>query len=281
MGIFNIFGRGKKDNINTVDHHPEIVVSEIDNGSHGDNIGGLLGFNSLNSDTGKEFINEYVAITMMKEAELRTSNYELRSISLLAPESKLDNLRLRVLSDNKNVLSVYPYLKTKYKIPFSSKEIIEWKHMNNCEAEIKGGGRNTFGFDFFATDYAINKIKYLQNKKFELNVSAIALVIDESKIDTNTEVKFSEDFVSYIPSSNLPRQTYYDFIGKVIDYTEVKLNNFNQGYIAKVKLINDDSDPNFFTIDMFINKENMKISTLKKDMKITGLLWFQGEIANK
>jgi len=153
--------------------------------------------------------------------------------------------------------------------------------MNKCEAEIIGGGRNTFGFDFFPTDYAVNRSRYLLNKAFQLNVSAIAFVVDKSDTPQSTEVKFSEDFVTYMPTSHLPRQTYYDFIAKVVDFKKVKLNYLNEGYLAKVKLINDDSDPDFFTIDMFMNKENMRIPTLEKGMKISGMLWFQGEIAKE
>jgi hypothetical protein len=83
-----------------------------------------------------------------------------------------------------------------------------------------------------------------------------------------------------MPSSQLPRQTYYDFIGKVIDFEAVQINPLNQaGYIAKVRLVNDDSDPNFFTVDVFMNKDNMRIPSLEKGMKISGLLWFQRELA--
>ena len=272
MGLFNIFSKNNQE-----DHtpHPEIKMSEIDNGSHGDNMGGLIGFNSLNNEKGRNFINELMAKSMIEKSELSTKSYELKSTTI----SNNPNLKLRVLTDTKSILSAFPYLKTNYKLPYSIKEIIEWKHMNKCEAEIKGGGRNTFGFDFFPTDYAINKTKYIENKEIQLHVSAIAFVVDKSVINQNTEVKFSEDFVSYMPSSNFPRQTYYDFIAKVIDFNEVILDNQNQGYIAKVKLINNDSDPNFFTVDMFMNKENMRIQTIEKGMKISGLLWFQGEIA--
>ena len=272
MGLFDLF---KKNNKEEDIAHPEIKMSEIDNGSHGDNIGGLIGFNSLNEDKSRNFINEILARSMSEKSELATKSYELKSISI----SNNPNLNLRVLTDKKNVLSAFPYLKTNYKLPYSTKEIIEWKHMNKCEAEIKGGGRNTFGFDFFPTDYAINKSKYIQNKEFKLHISAIAFVVDKSELNHDTEVKFSDDFVSYMPSSNLPRQTYYDFIGMVLDFDEVILDNNDQGYIAKVKLINEDSDPNFFTVEMFMNKENMRISILEKGMKISGLLWFQGEMA--
>lgn len=166
-------------------------------------------------------------------------------------------------------------------IPYATKEIVEWKHMNNSEAEIKGGGRKTFGFDFFPTDYASNRSVYLQNKEIQIHVSAIALDVDKSNVDQNTELKFSEDFIGYMPSSSLPRQTYYDFIGKIEGFEEIKLDNHTQGYIAKVKLINNDSDPNYFTVDIFMNKENMKIQTLEIGMKIAGLIWFQGELVKE
>ncbi len=273
MGFFNLFNKSKKVENTT---HQDIKMSETDNGSHGDNIGGLIGFNSLNSENGRNFINEILVKSVNEKPELSTKSHELKSISI----ANNPNLKLRVLTDTKNVLSAFPYLRTTYVMPYKTKEIIEWKHMKKCEAEIKGGGRNTFGFDFFPTDYAINKSKYTANNEIQLHVSAIAFVVDKSEFNQDTEVKFSEDFVSYLPSSNLPRQTYYDFIGKVIDFEEIKLDNNAQGYIAKVKLINEDTDPDFFTVDMFMNKENMRISALERGLKITGLLWFQGEIAS-
>lgn len=273
MGFLNLFNKSKKV-ANTT--HQDIKMSETDNGSHGDNIGGLIGFNSLNSENGRNFINEILVKSVNEKPELSTKSHELKSISI----ANIPNLKLRVLTDTKSVLSAFPYLRTTYVMPYKTKEIIEWKHMKKCEAEIKGGGRNTFGFDFFPTDYAINKSKYTANNEIQLHVSAIAFVVDKSELNQDTEVKFSEDFVSYLPSSNLPRQTYYDFIGKVIDFEEINLANSAQGYIAKVKLINEDTDPDFFTMDMFMNKENMRISALEKGMKITGLLWFQGEIAS-
>ncbi len=273
MGFFNLFNRSKKVENTT---HQDIKMSETDNGSHGDNIGGLIGFNSLNSEHGRNFINEILVKSVNEKPDLSTNSHELKSISI----ANNPNLKLRVLTDTKIVLSAFPYLRTTYVLPYKTKEIIEWKDMKKCEAEIKGGGRNTFGFDFFPTDYAINKSKYTANNEIQLHVSAIAFVVDKSELNQDTEVKFSEDFVSYLPSSNLPRQTYYDFIGKVIDFEEIKFDNNAQGYIAKVKLINEDSDPDFFTVDMFMNKENMRISALERGLKITGLLWFQGEIAS-
>ena len=44
-------------------------------------------------------------------------------------------------------------------------------------------------------------------------------------------------------------------------------------------LMSFDENPDFFTVDMFINKENMRIDKLENGMRITGALWLQGEIA--
>ncbi|MFK7969163.1 MAG: hypothetical protein AB8F95_02295, partial [Bacteroidia bacterium] len=87
-----------------------------------------------------------------------------------------------------------------------------------------------------------------------------------------------EDFAAYMPNQDIPQPTYYDFIGVLIDFKAVNITDTNVGYLTKVKLINDDADPDFFTVDMFINKENVRIENLEKGMKITGVLWLQGEI---
>ncbi len=272
MGLFDLFNKGKKENLQP---HADITLSHTDKGSHGDNIGGLIGFNNLESETGPKFINEHMALATTKTADLSLDNYKIVSSDLT------DNpqLKLRVLLHKNSAISAYPYLKTSFKLPFATKEIIEWRHMKNAEAEIKGGGRDTFGLDFFPTDYAVNRSKYIQQKNINVNLSSVALVVDEHKVDPNSEVPYSEDFVAYLPSSSLPRVTYYDFIGKVINFSPVTLTGLGQGYIAKVKLINHDTDPNFLTVDMYMHQENMRIPELSIGLKISGLLWFQGELA--
>jgi hypothetical protein len=81
-----------------------------------------------------------------------------------------------------------------------------------------------------------------------------------------------------MPSKDIPRPTYYDFIGTLNDFQKCKLTDDNSGYVLNIKLINQEDQPDFFTVDMFINRENMRISELKKGMKVAGALWFQGEI---
>jgi hypothetical protein len=195
-----------------------------------------------------------------------------------------NNIKIRTITKNGNlsngaILSAYPYLKTKFELPFETKKIIEWSHIAKLEAEIQGGGRNTFGLSFFATDYAVNRQKYKTDKNLNVKISAIALVLDKSDLSEINGTPVSSDFSTYMPSKDIPRPTYFDFTGVLNNYSECKLNNENYGYVINVKLINQENDPNFFTIDMFINKENMRFTDLKEGMKVAGAFWLQGEIA--
>lgn len=277
MGIFDFFK--KKDKHEEVpsqnQQNTSIEIVSIDNGSHGDNWGGAIGFEFLNSENGGKLINHYMAASSIQEPTFTKNGVGIHQLFFQANRP----FGIRTLNSGENVLSAYPYLQTSYTLPFTTKQIVEWSHIGNLEAEIKGGGRDTFGFGFFATDYAINRDQYLSNQNLEINVSAVGLVLDKSNITEIGGQKVSDDFASYMPNHDIPRPTYYDFIGVLIDFQPVSISESNEGFIIKVKLINEPSDPDFFTVDMFINKENMRIEQLEKGMKITGALWFQGEIA--
>lgn len=272
MSFFNFFKKNKPKEIKV---NPDITVTDIDEGSHGDNIGALIGFETLNDHKGQQYVNQRIQDSITVATVDSYDKYEIRDVSI----SDHPSLYIRTLHHKKTLISAFPYLKTTYHIPFETKEIIQWNHMQNAEAEIRGGGRDTFGLSLFPTDFATKKETYLQRKNVDLHMSAFALVLDKSDLTQSGEVKFAEDFVSYMPSNSLPRQTYFDFIGKVIDCQEVTLDNIGLGYVAKVRLINDDDNPDFFTIDMFINKANMRISEISEGMKVSGLMWLQGEIA--
>lgn len=255
-----------------------IEIISIDNGSHGDNFGGLIGFGFLNSENGGNLINEYMAFSSIQKPFLKKEDFGIHQAIFQEEKGINKRLGIRTLKSGENILSAYPYLQTNYTVPFTTKQIFEWSHIGNLEAEIKGGGRDTFGFGFFATDYAVNKNKYKSNKNLNIKVSAIGLVLDKSDVTEIGGQKVSEDFAAYMPNQDIPRPTYYDFIGVLVDFKPVSITEENGGYIVKVKLINDESNPDFFTVDMFINKGNMRIKSIEKGMKITGALWFQGEI---
>jgi hypothetical protein len=82
--------------------------------------------------------------------------------------------------------------------------------------------------------------------------------------------------VGYIPNKNLKDFGCFDFIGKIIDFTEVEFfeKNPQRGYIITTSLIND-----LFLIDIFVNKTSMRFQQLERGMTITGLIAMQGEIS--
>ena len=65
MGLFDFFKKKDKSKekqpiqkTTKIEEEP-IKMSPIDNGSHGDNFGGLIGFHFLNTDNGGQFVNEF------------------------------------------------------------------------------------------------------------------------------------------------------------------------------------------------------------------------------
>lgn len=300
MGIFDFFKKKEKnnnsnekndsgdlkldspnDNPNQVsENESEIEIILDDQGSHGDNFGGLIGFNFLSQPNGSQLLNQMVVLSSMQEPIFKNNNLIVSEVDFKETDGDSELLKIRAIKSKDRVISAFPYLKTTYILPFETKQIIEWSHVSKLEAEITGGGRDTFGLGFFATDYAINRNVYRSNKKLNIHISAFGLVLDKSDLTQIGDNKVSPDFATYMPNNDIPSPTYYDFIGTLNSFKECKLTKDVKGYIINVKLINQEDQPDFFTIDMFINSENMRITNLKEGMKVSGMLWLQGEIAS-
>lgn len=177
---------------------------------------------------------------------------------------------------------IIPEVTTDYTLDFETRSIREWENALNLQAIVAGPARETFGVWFFATDYAENKNTYMTQPHLKVNISGIVFILD---IHTNTDLpdgtKMSEDFTTYAPSQDLPNYACFDFIGQVVDFKETELleDRSVKGYILKLKLITNEENEDFFTIDAFVNKENMRMETLTKGMKVTGALQLQGKIA--
>ncbi|RZJ65257.1 MAG: hypothetical protein EOO50_14620 [Flavobacterium sp.] len=269
----------KQDDAIVNPRNPEIEIISTNEGKHGDHFGALFGFEFMASDSGAKLVNQLMAAAISTEAVKQSefaSFHEARFDEIFNTSKKLS---LRTVSTSENLISAYPRLETSFVVPFATKQIREWSHAKNLEAEIYGGGRDTFGFGFFATDYALNKKTYQTQKQLDIRVWALAFVIDKSDVTEINGASLSADFSTYMPNSDFPGVSHYDFIGVLLEYSEVAVFGENSGYILRVKLINDAQNEDFFTLDIFVNKQNMRISNLEKGMKLTGCLWFEGEIA--
>lgn len=261
-----------------------IEQKSVNDMGHVDNFGGLFGYKTLQSNIKdtviNHIINNAVAANPLHENPIfKVCESDFNSLGGNSTKIKIRVIYvIRAAAGKDFVLDVFPYLQTQRIIPFKTKKINEWQEFSKMEAEIEGGGRDTFGFGFFATDYAYNKKSYLSENSINVKISAIALVINKSDTTEINGTQLSPDFATYMPNKDFSGKSYNDFIGVLMDFEKVTLTQSLHGYILTLKLINHEVE-DFFIVDTFVNEENMKISELNAGMKLTGCIWLQGEIA--
>lgn len=196
-------------------------------------------------------------------------------------KTEFEDVRFKTIVTDE-LSTIIPEVKTDYTLDFETRSIREWENALNLQAIVAGPARDTFGVWFFATDYAENRNIYMTQPHQKVNISGIVLILD---VHTNTDLpdgtKMSEDFTTYAPSQDLPNYACFDFIGQVVDFKETELleDGSVKGYILKLKLITNEENEDFFTIDAFVNKENMRFEAPTRGMKVTGALQLQGKIA--
>lgn len=244
-----------------------IKINKVDHGSHGDHWSAFFWFENLEIDVNilMDRINHALED---KKSEKINNQYSL-------VKESLENIEIKIILNFQEMASCFPVLNSNNKIPFFNTAVNERAHVDNIEAQIIGSWRNTFGLNFFATDYLENKKVYHQTQNLEVNLSGFAYVIQESQKMWDN---ISEDFVWYIPSQQTRDKSVYDFIGTVIDFKEYSFENI-EGFIIKTKLINQHEMEDFFVLDIFVNKQNLRLEKLEKNMKISWCFWLQGNIA--
>ncbi|WP_347216047.1 hypothetical protein [Chryseobacterium sp.] len=235
--------------------------------------GGIFGFQSFQTqEKFSKYLMETTALCKVGEisAEEKSRYTEFKDVEFKT-----------ILSDDLN--TIFPEVKTEFSLNFEPKEIREWENVYDKEAVIGGLGRETFSLWFFATDYVENRNKYLTQKQLNVNVSGIVFVLDlHQSFDLPDGTKTDDEFTAYKPSQDLPDYGCIDFIGKVLDIkeTEVLEDGSVKGFILKLRLITNTEVENFFTIDAFVSKENMRFETLTIGMQVAGAMQLQGKIAD-
>lgn len=261
----------------TVENEVGIKIISSNTGNMHNTWSGIFGYPSNSDEKGQQRIMEYFALALTKEAVFSNANMKI---------SQLDysDVILKAISIDDNPKSFLPIVKTTYTLDIETINIIEWENVSNLEAIITGSGRDTFGLSYFATDYAEHSEKYKSQKKLNINLSGIALVLDVSTMDTEVgDMKLSENFTTYMPNKDLKGFACYDIIGELENFREIKLmeeEDSMNGYILKIRLITNDEIKDFFTIDVYAHPENIRFSDLKIGMKLSGLVQFQGCISD-
>ncbi|EDP98443.1 hypothetical protein KAOT1_14537 [Kordia algicida OT-1] len=262
----------------TVENEFGVTIKTVNNGSVGDFWGGMFGF---------EFFREMSRGELFEHMTLAETKYAPIAVvdDVKVHELNFNKLSLRTVSSSDDVITSFPTVKTKQAITVSLKQIDQWEHSNDLEAIVYGGGRNTFAIRFYATDYAFNREKYLSNTTVNVKLSAILYVLDKHKEKDNKvtdDLSMSAEFCMYMPSQESAEFGCFDFIGKLEHMEEANYldNDEHSGYILRIKLINNEEIEDFFTIDMFVNKKNMRFTDLKIGMKLTGMFQLFGELVN-
>lgn len=233
--------------------------------------GGIFGFQNFQT---QEKFAQYLMETMT-----------LCRVDDIATEEKAKYTEFRgvrfktITSEDFN--GIYPEVKTDFSLDFETKEIREWENVENKEAVVGGIGKDTFGLWFFPTDYAENRTQYQTQNKLNINISGIIFVLDlHQSFDLPDGTKTDEEFTAYKPSQDLPDYGCIDFIGKVLEIkeTEVLPDGSVKGFILKLRLITNPEAENFFTVDAFVSKDNMRFAALSVGMQVAGAMQLQGKI---
>ncbi|MGH1384198.1 hypothetical protein [Kordia sp.] len=263
----------------TVENEHGIIIKTVNNGHVGDFWSGIFGFEYFQTMS-PDFLYQYMALAQTKNPPIqKVDTVEVYQLDF-------DRLALRVICEEQRLVSAFPRIETHTKIDVALKQIDEWEHVQNLEAIVHGGGRDTFAIRFYATDYAFNREKYLSNTKVNMKLSGIIYVLDKHTEDSNTledGTTLSPDFCMYMPGQEWSEFGCFDFIGKLESIEEANAfdNEAHSGYMLKIKLINNEEIADFFTIDMFVNKKNMRFTDdLEVGMKLTGMFQLLGEIAD-
>lgn len=253
-----------------------IKIKKVNNGSLGNMWGGIFGFERLNKSS--QILLEYMAFMFMKK------NLKRNTVDVSIYEVNYGDVIFRgikTIDDSRRTF--LPAIKATNCIDVINKQVNVWENSDNLEAVISSSGRDTFSVTYFATDYAENKATYHTSPKLDIEFSGILFVLherDNKEAVLRYGTVLAEDFAPYMPHKDLAEFGCYDFMGILEDFyqNDILENNMIKAYILKIRLTNYEGIEDFFTIPMFISKDNMKLSNLEKGMKLTGAFQLLGEI---
>lgn len=162
---------------------------------HGDHIDGIM--NSA------EFVTKLTAIiersTLYTKAEtevvLEDKPYKANVFSLVYGSGPMRMLALIVPSeDNKTnqFVSTYPMLEGK-KVGVAIQKVVEWDNKIEATVYCSYGG---FEFAFFATDYFMNKQKYVAGNVLDVELAALGMKVEEARRSFSFEGQQAIDWLT-------------------------------------------------------------------------------------
>lgn len=252
-----------------------IHITSSNSVSISDTWGGIFGFTWFREGNGGDVLKTHFVHALHEQPVHAANGTQLHLIDF-------GDVVFKAVQRSGKTFTILPVVKTGTVIDTETREINEWVHVDATEAIITGGGRDTFGIKYFVTDYAEHRQHYLEHKKVNVKLSGILFVLDIHHPDESSqEPSYSPDFAGYFPNKDLAHLGCFDFIGVLEAFRETTLllDGSLKGYILTVRLINHPDIQDFFTIDMYVARENMRFSDLQVGMSITGMFQLQGCLA--
>jgi len=257
--------------------YPSIKLGSVPEENHAHHFCALVGKGSYYTETGRIPLYGLTTAALRTAPVLEQGNATIRQLTFQQYDDNASNPYLRVLSIDKRQEAVYPYLKTEKVVPFQTKKIIEWEQDNPFEAEIECVW-NGLSLGFYATDYAVKKQTY--RLKQEINIRLSAFLLSVSVADSNSgKTKDKEYKPRYEPNPAYGHFSYFVFDAILLRVATTNLSKTGLGYIFTLKLI-DNYHGSDLIVDAYVNDANIKGENISKEMRLTGTLWFQAELAD-
>ena len=272
--------------------------------SHGDHIGAIMEPRELLANYLNNLIQTGKILQRLNtNAISNTATGEVTEVIAIAKEENDVVWIILLVKGKKNFefVSVYPQLKPVERIKAKIIDVGEWQNMIEATifCEIDSDDETTYGrkIQFFATDYAWNKSKYLVGENLYIDLAGIAYNAQEGKKGFSFEGQEAIDFLA-----KTGREPDYDENGNVkpIHFDMTTLAAFlthNEDYpddvefqspitnITRVNTLGVD----LYRCEMFIKHDpDRKLSLYfrpefipepEEGMPVMGVLWLQGCIS--
>lgn len=242
-----------------------VTISQSTNGLHGDHWCAVFGFGEPDQlSQSVAGIVEDLRVEAQPRPPLSRSkaNYGLLSAWGIQQGNQLATL--------------YPVVRETETIPVLIKEVVQWRDVNNIEAQVRGSGRDTFGLDFFATDYLENMATYHRGGEIPVRLAGLAYTVERAD---DLPDNFDPDFCCYLPNTELPCGHDFNFIGDVRSLSEATALG-REFVLIRVKLINAPEQPDMFDLPILASRKNVHCEDLRVGDKVSGCFWLQGRLAN-
>lgn len=186
-------------------------------------------------------------------------------------------VQLRSIKINGQLESFFPYLATQTVISFTVNRVSEYETNKefNAQAKISGTIADKTALNFFATDYAVNKAKYIVDAPINIHVSAFALEAYWFKTENERLWASKAPGIALVPNES-GKGCLYDFTGYLLSAKAAPVSLKPTGCMVSIKLYDGDEAE---CIDVFVNTENITSGQMKRNIMVKGTLWLQGEIA--